>query len=840
MHSELVNASQLLSSFLESENEKISQNICGADFAGELKKLIRQPSSGAGELSKKTVVKSENSKTSDSGSQASSTATTATSAANGTKTSGLSTNREQKGATDSKAKINGVKSKTKAAESVCVSNTAATNTILADLQYPAETRRACKDLQSNEGTISVKNLKNLLDAQSPVGSASPAKVTAEHANEFVNSIIAKGGGTNQQRSTSGESLQADLQLKTEGSYSHKEFLGLLEKILQHAQSTQQQSTDSESSSGSTQTAKTSGALKASQTRSLTASAIPSFISGDAGKSLDKNVLASEVKNPALEVKNENVSGTRGDSIEALSDKLQSGSTLSGDKTATAGYDRGGTALGEAGKEGGGARSAQDSGTVLSSVRQKTSDMSAASLDSMLKNFDARIVSTDSQQGEAKAVDAQASNGSVEGSVAQTQNLASQVKGAEKEADRSLGASSSSRLSQDSGEHSEAGEIKTVPAEYPSSEWSSDSGSKGSTDSAQENGAQAPAAKFDPKETSDKAEVIKNADSETVAAKPDTVSGKAVRTEAVSGQSGDSVSGLTAKTGSEEIAAESGEVATNNTGKAASALASETPAETGVKTAVHAESASETLRAGCPVEDSQTKSDGSVYGSGSNSGLSTSDGISAKTDANTINTAQSHAAFLGEAAAALAKASDKQLENSDLVADGAVFQNSASSFQGSEINVSRMENSAQNGSSYDSYRMVQLVQNMQEQSVGVSGQQLVLEMEPTDLGKISLKVEAKRDEISVVALTDNESARQTLMKNSSGLRQDLQDQGLVLDKFMVDVNSSKSGGGNNSQDETQKQKSLPVSKTTKVGGIQTSAGPAYSRKTDGQSQINIFA
>ncbi len=111
-------------------------------------------------------------------------------------------------------------------------------------------------------------------------------------------------------------------------------------------------------------------------------------------------------------------------------------------------------------------------------REKTAEVSVASLDSILKSFDARLVSTDTQQAETKVVEAPVLGGSVGGSAAQAQNLASHVKGAEKEADRSQGAQSSSRQSQNSTEHSATGQIKAEPAEYPSNEWSFESDQNG--------------------------------------------------------------------------------------------------------------------------------------------------------------------------------------------------------------------------------------------------------------------------------------------------------------------------------------------------------------------------
>ena len=114
------------------------------------------------------------------------------------------------------------------------------------------------------------------------------------------------------------------------------------------------------------------------------------------------------------------------------------------------------------------------------------------------------------------------------------------------------------------------------------------------------------------------------------------------------------------------------------------------------------------------------------------------------------------------------------------------------------------------------------------------------MEPDELGKISIKVGAKKDEISVEALTQSVDTKAALMSHAPELRQDLKDQGLVLDKFMVDVNGQKSGGGNYPEGNKPKGKTVQTPKTAAAGSIRTSARPAYVRQTDDRSQINIFA
>jgi flagellar hook-length control protein FliK len=208
----------------------------------------------------------------------------------------------------------------------------------------------------------------------------------------------------------------------------------------------------------------------------------------------------------------------------------------------------------------------------------------------------------------------------------------------------------------------------------------------------------------------------------------------------------------------------------------------------------------------------------------------------------LKVTESNTVLSGLDTAMLSKQVEKQLGSRDSASVSAVFQNSASSLLGvSEVNLPQMENSAQNGFAFfDPYRSAELVQNAREQLTGGAARQLVLEMEPDELGKISVKIGAKKDEISVAALTQSEPARQALMRHSPELRQDLQDQGLVLEKFMVDVNREKSGEGNYPEENNPKGKTPPVSKTTRIGGIQAATEPAYIRKTDSQSRISIFA
>ncbi len=114
------------------------------------------------------------------------------------------------------------------------------------------------------------------------------------------------------------------------------------------------------------------------------------------------------------------------------------------------------------------------------------------------------------------------------------------------------------------------------------------------------------------------------------------------------------------------------------------------------------------------------------------------------------------------------------------------------------------------------------------------------MEPEGLGKINIKVGAKKGEISVEAMTQSAPAREVLMKHSPELRQDLKDQGLVLEKFMVDVNRDKSGDGNYPEGYKPGGKTALPPKVARVRNVQAADTPVYTTKKADRSQISIFA
>jgi flagellar hook-length control protein FliK len=93
---------------------------------------------------------------------------------------------------------------------------------------------------------------------------------------------------------------------------------------------------------------------------------------------------------------------------------------------------------------------------------------------------------------------------------------------------------------------------------------------------------------------------------------------------------------------------------------------------------------------------------------------------------------------------------------------------------------------------------QQIQDLQQQGRS----EMVLELEPQNLGRLTLKIEAVNDQITASVSTENEQVKEVLLRNSSALRQQLQQDGLSLGQLQVDVRQGKNGGENFGKNEAQ--------------------------------------
>jgi flagellar hook-length control protein FliK len=867
MQSGQVNAAQLLASFLGSENEKIGQSIAQSDFAGELKKLMPSPDN-AGGFAPDGSQKQQKNSGSDNGARVPAAGAIgkpdlpkpSPAGAPHTKSTSSSPDRSKNEAAGPDAKTNSMKSRDQKERSIFVTNPAIAQTVLADLQYPAQIRKACKDVETKEGMISVKDLKSLLLGSQPVIDAQTrAQVPAEHVRALVESIIAGEGGTNRGQLTPAGSLKSQVLIKAEGSYTPEEFRGLLDKVLELAAAPQTQGQPAtlrsrafEETAKTENTAKiveTAQGLKTGQAENLAATVLPSFVSADRQGDLTRKVLAENAKITQPEAKT--VRDVLENSVEDVSDNSTAGARQGRCQIALQDGGRGiSVPIMEAGTTENAGGPSPGSASPSPSARQETASMPVAVLDPILEYFDARIVSAVPQGPDVKTPEAPAPGGPHEGTTAQTQNIASQVKGTEQQADRSRGASSSWRLPQEIAEQSEGIQIKAVPAESASNQYFSGSAAGQASDPALKAQAQALRAKLDPdglpvqfEKTLEESTAAPSGNSETIKRTVGLVERAWVGGAATHQELCETVASVPSEH--------------------SDAMKSPFPVGAGLARDELFETVSH-VPLGYP-ETMKTRTDdppvipakgGIQFLTGmkdfdaprnepleseATTGPAVQESAQAIVGTTPLKTAESLETQWSRSTAALAKQAEKQLGGTDSAPQSALFQNSGPGIAGTEINPARADNSPPNGlANYDPYRSAELVQNMRERSAGTAGRQLELEIEPEGLGKINIKVGAKKDEISVVAMTQTEPARQALMRHAPELRQDLQDQGLMLDKFRVDVNGGKSGNGNHPEASQSGNRMKPPAREEKVRSIQAPDIPLHIIRTTVQSQISIFA
>lgn len=196
---------------------------------------------------------------------------------------------------------------------------------------------------------------------------------------------------------------------------------------------------------------------------------------------------------------------------------------------------------------------------------------------------------------------------------------------------------------------------------------------------------------------------------------------------------------------------------------------------------------------------------------------------------------------GQGGAVAPRRLDATSESRDLSPGSAMAQASAAS-NPQAITMTPSGNSPQGGfATYDPYRAVELANNVSEQAATAGGGRLVLDMVSDGLGKVNLKVEAKKGEVSIEALTQNEPARQALVSHSVELRQDLKSQGIVLGKFMVDVNGGGQGGKSSADANQYGGKGNGGSQPAMAaGGVKRAAAPIPAAARSGEARINVFA
>ncbi|MCE5244659.1 MAG: flagellar hook-length control protein FliK [Syntrophobacteraceae bacterium] len=118
-------------------------------------------------------------------------------------------------------------------------------------------------------------------------------------------------------------------------------------------------------------------------------------------------------------------------------------------------------------------------------------------------------------------------------------------------------------------------------------------------------------------------------------------------------------------------------------------------------------------------------------------------------------------------------------------------------------------------------------------------ELTLDLEPEGLGRLTLRIGAKDQEVTASLSTDSQAVKDLLVRNAPALREHLESSGLSLSNFSVDVRQEGSGGYYQARQEagsfyrnTPSSGDQPKQGTTRTNSV-------YQRNT-GNRLISVFA
>lgn len=119
--------------------------------------------------------------------------------------------------------------------------------------------------------------------------------------------------------------------------------------------------------------------------------------------------------------------------------------------------------------------------------------------------------------------------------------------------------------------------------------------------------------------------------------------------------------------------------------------------------------------------------------------------------------------------------------------------------------------------------------------------LTLDLEPAGMGRLTLRVSAKKQEVTAYVSADNQQVGDLLSRNSTVLREHLQSQGLTLTNLFVDVRQGQDGNSNSyfQSGNSQRERS-GATKASQSGSSQKI--PSSSVRMDRYSErlINLVA
>lgn len=134
----------------------------------------------------------------------------------------------------------------------------------------------------------------------------------------------------------------------------------------------------------------------------------------------------------------------------------------------------------------------------------------------------------------------------------------------------------------------------------------------------------------------------------------------------------------------------------------------------------------------------------------------------------------------------------------------------------------------------------MAQRMQELVKERQTSHLTLELEPKELGRLTLRVETRHEEVTAAVTAEKEQAREILLRNTQALRQNLEQQGLTLGQFLVDVRDERSSGGQHPMSDQRFVKHPPWGEAeVKNQRLQGGNGIVWIRN-DTSHLINVLA
>ena len=135
---------------------------------------------------------------------------------------------------------------------------------------------------------------------------------------------------------------------------------------------------------------------------------------------------------------------------------------------------------------------------------------------------------------------------------------------------------------------------------------------------------------------------------------------------------------------------------------------------------------------------------------------------------------------------------------------------------------------------------ELAQKMRDLNARNDARQLTLELHPEGLGRLTLHIGTKDQEVTATLSADSQHVKELLMRNAPSLREHLESNGLTLSNFSVDVRQENNGSFYQARQEVERQtrntttasKDQPKERIAKAASV-------YRRNTEDQI-ISVFA